>query len=166
MVDAAIQNVVIFCFISDNVPDVLASLSTNHISNIAKKRRWLFTTYIVHAWTEQDLTRRTWSIRLATSRTLGERNEPCLAAKRLNASDQTKDLFESLMEVTARHSKSITPRVRSMSLFRSLQSHLGCIPHRLSKRQSLSKTTVLFSTIRSPGRSKSTYFWSYLVLSW
>ena len=35
MVDVAIQNVVIFCFISDNVPDVLASLNTNHISNIA-----------------------------------------------------------------------------------------------------------------------------------
>ena len=143
MVDVAIQNVVIFCFISDNVPDVLASLNTNHISNIAKNRRWLFTTYMVHAWTEQDLTRHTWSIRRASSRPLGERSEPCLSAKRPNASDQTKDFFESLMEyecyylVTARHSKSITTRVRSMSLFRSLQSHLGWLPHRLSKLPSL-----------------------------
>ena len=39
MVDVAIQNVVIFFLFTDNVPDVLASLNTNHISNIAKKRR-------------------------------------------------------------------------------------------------------------------------------
>ena len=33
------------------------------------------------------------------------------------------------------------------------------LPHRLSKRQSLSTTTVLFRT-SSPGKSNSTYFWN------